>query len=337
MTAQEERRIVELARSLEDEARTCLREHPVGGAVLAEGVRTNKRLRTAIDAECLRAALKASIAEGPDPLVAQATLLVQEADALYWSLALQWQPWAWQIILAAGHDESMVQEAMYGLYLGAIRFRPDKGRFSTYARSWLEQIVRRAKQRDALVPRPPYLHELLPRIHKAQRQMPDRTLSAAELARLISSDEHLVKHAMGITANLSLDVPVGDGGATLGDLVSDDSGTGPDEASEATWAKRRAWALVLQLKPREQTVIVMRHGLDGAPELSLQDIATALGVSRERIRQIQATSTEAMLSLPAALMKSSPPVPEDPLDALSAQVRDLVRGIRSGASGLAMP
>jgi RNA polymerase primary sigma factor len=91
----------------------------------------------------------------------------------------------------------------------------------------------------------------------------------------------------------SLDVPIGeDGDATLGDLIAAPDSVDPHAAAEASAMKRFLTEALAGLTPREQRILRMRFGIDGTADHTLEEVGKAFGVTRERIRQIEAKALE---------------------------------------------
>ncbi|MGH7414781.1 MAG: sigma-70 family RNA polymerase sigma factor, partial [Candidatus Rokuibacteriota bacterium] len=201
----------------------------------------------------------------------------------------------------------LIEEGNVGLLHAARKFRPDRGaRFSTYATWWIRQAVVRALANQARTIRLPVHVELLLSQYMKQRRVLTQTLGrppsleevaaamnrpAAELEQLESLRQHPV----------SLDKPTGvDGTGNLGEIVED-----PDAAAStglAAMLRARAdLAGVLQdLPDRERTVVTLRFGLGGEEPMTLERIGTRLGLTRERVRQIESAALQHLRRLLAA-------------------------------------
>jgi RNA polymerase sigma factor (sigma-70 family) len=201
----------------------------------------------------------------------------------------------------------LIEEGNVGLLHAARKFRPDRGtRFSTYATWWIRQAVVRALANQARTIRlPVHVEALLGQYHRHRNALTQKLgrpptveevaaemgRPAAELEQLESLRQHPV----------SLDKPnPGDGKGSLGDTVEDPNAV--PEASLAAMLRARAdLAGVLQdLPDRERTVVTLRFGLGGEEPLTLERIGSRLGLTRERVRQIETAALEHLRRLLAA-------------------------------------
>jgi RNA polymerase sigma factor (sigma-70 family) len=201
----------------------------------------------------------------------------------------------------------LIEEGNVGLLHAARKFRPDRGtRFSTYATWWIRQAVVRALANQARTIRLPVHVELLLGQSMKKRKVLTQELGRAptneELAQALGWPVSEVEHLETLRQQpLSLDAPTGDEGkARLLDVVRDTSAV-PGEGLAAILRARADLAGVLQdLPDSERKVLTLRFGLGDEEPMTLERIGQRLGVTRERVRQIESAALRRMRALLAA-------------------------------------
>ncbi|MDH3601792.1 MAG: sigma-70 family RNA polymerase sigma factor [Candidatus Tectomicrobia bacterium] len=198
----------------------------------------------------------------------------------------------------------LIQEGNMGLMRALQKFEPQRGlKFITYAYWWVRQAISRTiDDQSRTVRLPAHISERQRKLRATENRLRDlnrRSPSAQELGEALGwtpqelETLHLARQPM-----MRLDQPVHDDGARLADIIEDEQIVETDQLLAEAELQRRLSACLDSLTEREAYIVRMRYGLASGRPYSLQEVGSLLGLSRERVRQIEAQALQKLRQLP---------------------------------------